>query len=138
MSKHLSIRVTLALLATMIGLAGIAHAATLASGPVYGGAATHGGTGGAITCRIFNAGLTSVSITATQIWINTNSLVTPTSNTCLTFPLGPEKYCAYTAPISGNFAFMCRITAAGTDTNLRGVAEVQSSFGNILNVQPMQ
>jgi hypothetical protein len=130
-------RVIIPLLAALVGVAGGAQAATLASGPVNGGSASNGGAGGTITCRIFNAGLTSASITSTQIWINTNALVTPTSNSCLT-SLGVEKYCAFTAEITGNFAFTCRITAAGTDTNLRGVAEIQGPTGIILNALPMQ
>ena len=136
----MSMRQNLITLALLISLGGTAHADIFAAGPVYGGNTTDL-TGGVVTCRVFNAGLTSATINLTQIWANTNVLVTPTANTCLTNgvnpPLGSAKYCAFTAPITGNFAYSCRINAIGYDTNIRGVAEVYGVSGKILNAQPL-
>jgi len=137
----MSIRVLITTLALLIGLGGAAQADILAAGPVYGGNIPDL-TGGQITCRIFNAGLTPVTINLTEIRTNTNFLVTPISNTCLTNgtnpPLGVAKYCAFNAAITGNFAYTCRINVLGTDTNIRGVAEVMGLHGELLNALPLQ
>ena len=125
-------RHSLAFVASLIALAGTAQAEVLASGPVYGG----NPSGGTAICRIFNAGLTSVSIPIRQIWTNTNVALTLGADTC-NVALGPNKYCAFQAGIPGNLAVTCRLTAAGTDVNVRGIAEVQSSGGAVLDGQPI-
>lgn len=66
------VRVVIAALATLIGLGGPAQADLFAAGAVYGGP---GSVGGHINCRIFNYGLRTASIPLTQIWTNTNVLV---------------------------------------------------------------
>jgi hypothetical protein len=127
-------RILLTALITLISFAGIAHADIFAAGPVYGSFAEL--SGGQITCRVFNAGLTPVTINLTQIWTNTGVLVTLASNTCLG-SLNSIQSCAFSAPITGNLAYSCRVNAQGTDTNITGVAEIQAG-GNILNALPLQ
>jgi hypothetical protein len=129
-------RIAMGVLVMLLSFSGVARANIFASGPVYGGPTEDDPPAGTITCRIFNAGLTTVTINLTQIWTNSNALVAPVSNTCLNIPLGPARYCAYGATILGNFAFSCRINVTGTDTNVRGVAEIQRN-GIILNVLPI-
>jgi len=131
-------RILLTALITLTSFAGVAHADLFAAGPVYGGNIGDFKNGGArITCRVFNAGLTTATINLTQIWTNTGSLVVPTSNTC-TGSLGVAQYCAFTAPVTGNFAYSCRVNANGFDANLRGVAEIMGASGIILNALPLQ
>ena len=127
-------RILLAAL-TLITFVRIAHADIFAAGPVYGSSAEV--SGGQITCRVFNAGLTSVTINLTQIWTNSGFLVTPSSNTCLGSSVTSAQYCAFAAPITGNFAYSCRLNALGTDTNISGAAEIQAG-GKILSVLPLQ
>ncbi len=129
----MNVRLTLAVLATLIGLSGAAQADMLGGGPVYGGPTS---AGGQITCRIFNYGLSSVFISTRQIFTNTNVSIVPTSDTC-NVALQPTKYCAFTATIPGNLAFSCRVVATGTDVKLSGVAEVKNSSSTILNSVPL-
>lgn len=138
-------RILLAALITLISFAEVAHADIFAGGPVYGGNIPDNKSGVQITCRIFNAGASSVTINLTEIWANVGP-VTISSNTCLTGganpPLGIGKYCAFNAFVTGNFAYSCRVNANGTDVNIRGVAEVMgasgASFGHILAAMPLQ
>ena len=130
----MNVRLTLVTLATVIGLSGAAQADIFAAGPVYGGP---GSAGGSITCRIFNYGLSAVSITARQIFTNTNVSIVPAADSC-NVVLGVAKYCAFTAPITGNLAYSCRIAVNGTDTRLSGVAEIQAPNFSILNALPLQ
>ena len=130
----MNIQLTKAVLASLIGLSGIAQADILGGGPVYGGPAS---VGGQITCRIFNYGLSSVKITTRQIWNNTNAAETLVSDMC-NAALQPTKYCAFTASIGGNLAFSCRVVATGNDVKISGVAEVKNSSSAILNTVPLQ
>lgn len=129
-------RLTFAVLTTLIGLCGAAQADILAAGPAYGG-----NFGGNVTCRIFNFGTSTVSITTRQIWANTNVLIAPASDTC-NVALLPLKYCAFTAPSAGNLAYSCRVVAvAGAydkNVNISGVAEIQLSNGTISTTLPLQ
>ena len=129
----MNIRLTQVALAGLIGLSGAAQADMLGGGPVYGGPAS---VGGQITCRIFNYGLSPVTITTRQIWNNTNSLQSLVSDTC-NVVLQPARYCAFTASIVGNFAFSCRVVATGTDVKLSGVAEVKNSSSTVLSSVPL-
>jgi hypothetical protein len=131
----MNVRLIPVALVALLCFNGIAQADILASGPTFGGIATFGG--GNVTCRIFNYGLTPVSITARQIFINTGTAVTPTSDTC-NVALGSTKYCAFGAPITGNFAYSCRILVTGTDTRVSGVAELTDTGNAIVNAMPMQ
>ena len=132
----MNIRFTQVALAGLIGLSGIAQADMLGGGPVYGGPAS---VGGQITCRIFNYGLSSATITARQIWNNTNpsSPETLVADSC-NVALQPTKYCAFTAFIPGNLAFSCRVIAIGQDVKLSGVAEVKDASSTILNSVPLE
>ena len=125
-------RHSLAFVASLIALAGTAQAEVLASGPVYGG----NPSGGTAICRIFNAGLTNVSIPSRAIITNTDVSLTLTGDTC-NVPIGPSKNCVFLAAIPGNLAISCRLAAAGIDVRLRGRAEVQSSGGAVLVGQPI-
>jgi hypothetical protein len=127
-------RLTFAVLAILIGLCGTAQADILAAGPAYGGPSS---VGGSITCRIFNFGAFSTSITVRQIWTNTGVSVAPTFDTC-TVALAVGQTCSYGAPITGNLAYSCRLIAQGISPSLSGVAEVQNSSHAVLNTLPLQ
>ena len=122
------------ILATGLALSGDATADILGAGPAYGGP---GSAGGHITCRIFNFGSFPVSITTRQIFTNTNVSIVPSSDTC-NVALGAAKYCAFTAPITGNLAYSCRVVAQGITTNISGVAEIQLPNGSISTTLPLQ
>ncbi|WP_133717204.1 MULTISPECIES: hypothetical protein [Methylocaldum] len=130
----MNVRLTFAALAALIGFCGTAQAEIFAGGPAYGGP---GSVGGNISCRIFNYGLSPVTITQRQIFTNTNETVAPSSDTC-DAELQPATYCAFVAPIQGNLAYSCWLTATGTDTRLSGVAEIQASDFSVLNAVPIQ
>lgn len=120
----------------LFGFHETAQSEIYAAGPTYGGNVA-GLIGGTVTCRVFNYGLSSVSISQRQIWTNTYVLVAPASDTC-NVALPPNKYCAFGATIAGNFAYSCRLVAAGVDAKLSGVAEIMSSSGAIMNSQALQ
>jgi hypothetical protein len=122
-------------LATLLGLAASAQAASYSSPPVYGGVVL--GPGWIVACRVFNAGPVAVSIIARQIYTNTNVLVPSASDTC-NVPLGPQQYCAFHAPLGGNFAMTCHTVVTGSTANLRGVAEVQNPSHVVMNTLPMK
>jgi hypothetical protein len=124
-----------ATIVTLLSLCEVAQAEIFASGPVYGGQS--GPIGGGISCRIFNYGLSTVSISQRQIFTNTNIAVALTSDTC-NVALAPNRYCAFTASIAGNLAYSCRLVASGTDPKLSGAAEVSSPSSVILNTLPIQ
>ena len=127
-------RLTFAVLATLIGLCGAAQAEILGAGPAYGGSPS---VGGRVACRIFNFGTTPVSITTRQIFTNTNVSIVPATDTC-NVALGVAQYCAFEAPITGNFAYSCRVVAQGTTTNISGVAEIKLLNGTISTTLPLQ
>ena len=108
-------------------------AGILGAGPAYGGP---GSVGGAVTCRIFNFGTSTVSITTRQIFTNTNVSIPLASDTC-NVALGVAKYCAFTARITGNLAYSCRVIAVGTETHISGVAEIQLPNGSISTTLPL-
>jgi hypothetical protein len=117
----------------LICLGTVASAETLSGGPVYGGPSSAGGT---VTCRVFNAGSGSLSLTTRQIFTNTGTAVTLSSDSC-GVGIPPTQTCAYSAPITGNFAYSCRMFETSVDGNIRGVAEILSSGGVILNAVPL-
>jgi hypothetical protein len=92
--------------------------------------------GGSITCRVFNAGAFPVEISSRQIFNNVGGQVALSSDTC-NVSLRPTKTRAYAAPITGNFAFSCRMFELGADGNVRGVAEIQNSSHAVLNTVPL-
>ena len=129
-------RVIVVAFVILIGLGGVAQAEMFGGGPVYGGTAS---IGGQITCRIFNYGVSSVSISTRQIWNNTNPVAPEplVGDTC-NVVLAPTKYCAFTANIPGNLAYSCRVIATGIDVKLSGVAEVKNPASSvILNSVPI-
>jgi hypothetical protein len=136
----MSTRLALAALITLIGLTGSVWAQSSevshAAGPVYGGP---GSVGGTVTCRIFNFGGALVTITARRIFNNVNEVVQLASDTC-NVPLGLFKSCAFSAPITGNFAFSCQVdTQSGTLTpHISGVAEIQAPNHAVLSTVPLQ
>jgi hypothetical protein len=124
--------IALAVLAT-IGLCETAQAEMFAAGPVYGGPASVGGT---FTCRLFNFGAFSVTVTNRQIWDNTGVAVAPTADTC-NVALVVGKTCAYSTPIAGNLAYSCRAIVQGIQPEVSGVGEVQAPNHSILNALPL-
>jgi hypothetical protein len=130
----MNIRLTQVVLASLLGFSGVAQAEFLGGGPVYGGTAS---VGGAITCRIFNYGAFSVTVTTRQIWSNTNAIQPLVADSC-NVAVPPGGYCAFQAAITGNLAFSCRLVATGTDVKLSGVAEVKNANNTILNSLPLQ
>lgn len=129
-------RLIIASLIILSGFHETARSEIYAAGPTYGGNVA-GLIGGTVTCRVFNYGLSNVTISQRQIWTNTNALVAPTTDTC-NVALPPNKYCAFGASITGNLAYSCRLVAAGVDAKLSGVTEIMSSSGAIMNSQALQ
>jgi hypothetical protein len=131
---HLYKRLAVTTLTALIGLGGAAQADIHGAGPVYGGLTE---VGGVISCRVFNFGAVTVSITTRQLIDNTNTIVTLTADTCL-IPLAVGQSCVYVAPITGNLAYSCRVIDTSTgSSSLSGAAEIQSSTGMILSVLPL-
>ena len=128
-------RMAMALVAVALTLGGTVEAATLASAPNYGGYAVL--SGGTATCRLFNAGSGTAQINSRQI-INNAGAVTPLINDSCGSGLGPSQSCQFDATITGNLAFACRVTDSGTGIIVRGVSEITSTSGVILNDLPMQ
>ena len=133
------VRLTFAVLATLIGLCGAAQADILSAGPAYGGFPS---IGGSVTCRIFNFGTSTVSLPTLQIWTNTNvSLVIPPANDSCSVPLAPQKTCAYSASPTSNLAYSCRVVAvAGAydkNVNISGVIEIQTSAHSVVTTVPL-
>jgi hypothetical protein len=124
---------TLAALAAATTLCATAQAGNLASPPIYGG---FPGIGGTFSCRIFNAGAASVTISARQIFVNPGTAIALTSDTC-SAPLAAGKYCAFTSGV-GNFAYICQATTVGSAASLRGLGEVQTSAHAFITSEPMR
>ena len=130
----MKIRPYVVALATLITLAGTSEAKILASGPLY---SANGPAGGQFVCRIFNAGLASVSMSLRQIITNTNVVLPLISDTC-NVALAPGRYCQLVATIpAGNVGFSCRTFVVGTDTEVRGVASVVNG-ATVLQSTPLQ
>lgn len=130
----MSVRLSLATLIALSAFAVPTQADILASAPLYGGGLDSPGS--VITCRIFNAGSSSATISQRQIRTNTNALMGNSADSC-NVVLGPLKYCAFTANSPGNLAFTCRIVASGTNLKLRGVAEMVKS-AKLIAALPME
>ncbi len=129
----MTIRKMLVAGALLSSLCSAAQAEILASGPVYGGPLS---VGGSITCRIFNPGLVAVAISVRQIFTNTNVPIVLASDTC-GVALAPNRYCAFTGRITGNFAHSCKLIVTGVEVDLRGVAEAQNGGAAVLNTMPI-
>jgi hypothetical protein len=109
----------------MLTIGGGARADIWSAGPAYPG----NPTGGFVTCRIFNAGLTAVTVVTREIFNNASATpVTLSSDTC-TGVVPPLGYCAFAAAPGGNFAFSCRVITNGSDNNISGAIEVRASNG---------
>jgi hypothetical protein len=120
-------RITFAALVLLISVNESAQAEIYSGGPVYGGS---GAPGGAIVCKVFNAGLTAVSISTRQIFDSTNASVTPTIDTC-NVPLAANHYCQYGKTGTVNVAYSCRMIITGIDPNVSALAEIQGGDGKI-------
>jgi hypothetical protein len=120
-------------LAMLISLGGAAQATMFGAGPAYGG---RNSVGGSVTCRAFNFGTAAVSINLRQIFDNTGTMVALTSDSC-NVSLGPGKSCAYSAPITGQLAFSCRLRTDGAGTSLSGVLEIQTVGNTVLTTVPL-
>lgn len=119
-------RLGFAAMAVVGGFVGAANAGDIySSGPAYPGDPT----AGSVTCRIFNAGTTTVNITSVQIFDNVGTAIQATRNNCANKALAKQKYCEFGASPPGNLALMCRLVTTQTGTNLRGVVEVFTSTG---------
>jgi hypothetical protein len=129
-------RMAFALFALALTAGSAAKAGTLASAPNYGGY-TIANNGGAVNCRLFNAGTGTAQILTRQIIDNAGAVITLSADNCKA-GLGPSKSCEFDANIPGNFAFACRATYSGTGILLRGVSEVLDVNGNNVGVVPMQ
>jgi hypothetical protein len=108
----------------MLTIGGSAKADIWSAGPTYPGVPA-----GLATCRIFNAGFAFVSVTARQIFINTSATpVALSSDTCAA-AVPPQGYCAFSAAVTGNFAYSCRVITNGNDNNISGAIDVRTSSG---------
>jgi hypothetical protein len=109
---HLYKRLALTTVTALIGLGGAAQADTHAGGPVYGGLGN-----GTIWCRVFNFGAVPVTISSREIYAAANSSGTGTrltlsSDNCST--LATLQTCAYTALITGDQTYSCRVVDQAT------------------------
>jgi hypothetical protein len=120
-------------IAILTGLGDAAHADIYAAGPAYGA----NPTGGVATCRVINVGTTSVNITLRQVITNTNGILPLSSDSCGGL-VAPGKNCAFSAPVSGNFALSCRLFVSGNDPQISGTLDVQNPIGTVRVVVPMQ
>jgi hypothetical protein len=128
-------RLALASAFVLVGFA-TAQAKTLTSPPTYGGRSQSGG--GFATCRLFNGGASSISVTRRQIITSGNTVLSLTSDTCAA-GVGPGGYCAFGGSGAGNVAFSCRADVAGSGLNLvRAVMEVSNSSADILSALPAE
>jgi|SRR5215470_4680200 len=127
-------RVAATAIAALIALGGVAKADILSGGPLYAGSPAE--IGGTVVCRLFNAGIASITVSTRQIWDNTGASVVLSSDTC-TVAIASGKYCAYTAKIAGNLAFSCRAVTNGIDNNVSGVIEIDNSANQPLQLIPL-
>ncbi|MBV9289026.1 MAG: hypothetical protein JO288_14635 [Hyphomicrobiales bacterium] len=109
----------------MLTIGGGARAEIWSAGPAYPG----NPTSGSVTCRIFNAGLAAVTVTARQIFDNGSSTPIGLSSDTCAAAVPPLGYCAFAAPAAGNFAYSCRVITNGADDNISGVVEVRALNG---------
>jgi hypothetical protein len=108
----------------MLTIGGSARADVWSAGPAYPGFPA-----GSVTCRIFNAGLTAVTVTTRQIFENASATpIALSSDTCAA-AVPPLGYCAFSAAVAGNFAFSCRVITNGTDNNISGAIDVRATNG---------
>ena len=126
-------RLSCAVLVALVACGGSARADIYAAGPVYGGNAA----GGTITCRVLNAGVGTVNISLKQIITNTNAILVPTIDSC-NVPLPSANYCDFRFSPGSNFAYTCRLVVSGTDPNLSGSIDVQTSGSAVLVNAPLQ
>jgi len=115
------------LAASVLG-AGAARAELLHGGPVYGGPAA---AGGIVTCRVFNMGPFSSTLSAAAIFDNTGASAPLTSNTCNGL-VTASKYCAFSATVAGNLAYTCRAYSSGVQDIISGTAEIRTPAGVII------
>ena len=108
----------------MLAIGGSARADIWSAGPAYPGTPA-----GLVTCRIFNAGLNAVTVAVRQLFINTSAApIALSSDTCGP-AVPPQGYCAFSAVVTGNFAYSCRVIANGIDNNISGAIDVRTSSG---------
>jgi hypothetical protein len=127
-------RVATTAIAALIALGGVAQADILSGGPLYAGSPAE--LNGFVNCRLFNAGVYGVTVTNRQIFDNTGASVVLFTDSCSPV-VTAGKYCAYTAKITGNFAFSCRAVTNGIDNNVSGVIEIDNSANQPLFVIPL-
>ena len=127
-------RVAATAIVALIALGGAAKADILSGGPLYAGSPAE--IGGTVVCRLFNAGISSITVSTRQIWDNTGASDGLFSDSC-GVPVTPGKYCAYTAKIAGNLAFSCRAVTNGIDNNVSGVIEIDNSANQPLQLIPL-
>ena len=108
----------------MLTIGGSARADIWSAGPAYPGFPA-----GSVTCRVFNAGLAAVTVTTREIFLNTSATpVSLSSDTCAA-AVPSQGYCAFSAVVTGNFAYTCRVFTNGTDNNISGAIDVRTSSG---------
>lgn len=109
----------------MLTIGGSARADIWSAGPAYPG----NPTGGSVTCRIFNAGVTSATINIREILSNASTTPIPLSSDTCTTAVPPSGYCAFAVSPSAvnNFAFSCRVTTSAD--KISGAVEVRAPSG---------
>ena len=102
----------------LLGMGVAAHAATLATGSVYGGE-----TQVFTTCAIFNAGTTSITFVSEEIIRSDGDIVPLFTNNCST--LRPGDTCVIGANTSAIHGHACRVRFNGLSTFIRGVMDIR-------------
>ncbi len=103
------------------------HAATLASGNIYGG------TNQALAaCYLFNSSNQPVTVNSAQIFSEATGapITTVTFNNCVT-PLNPGATCVVAGTLVNNGTHACKMVTSSA-TGIRGNFEVRNSFNNPL------
>ncbi len=125
-------RLSVAAVAVLIALGGIAKADILTAGPVYAGT---GQLNGRVFCWLFNTGSSSATLPTRQIWNSLKGSVALTGDSC-TGTLATGKSCEYFAG-AGTGTYTCRAITNGIENNISGTMQIYNSADVLLVTVPM-
>ena len=117
--------------ALLVGISATAHAGTLSTGALYGGASQH-----SALCGFFNAG-TAITITAAELVDFFGGNIVDQNN-CQVTPLGPGDSCYFSGnpipsgPEGSEGTVSCQVTTNAPVGKLRGVLTIRDSSGKVL------
>jgi len=128
-------RSTFAAVAVLISLCQVGQAQILYGGPLYGGASA--GSGGSVSCNIFNFSSAAVDITQRRIFAHNGAAVVNIFDSC-NVPLGRLKSCSFGGAATAQFLqYSCRAVYSGTAPKLSGVMLIIKN-NEVMQQIPMQ